>query len=93
VASSNTYDFTSASSQAFADNMKEVEPGVWALFSGDMNQDEFVDVFDFPQYDLDNASFASGYFATDLNGDGFVDVFDFPLFDANNSVFIMSIHP
>jgi hypothetical protein len=93
VASSNTYDFTTAGSQAFGDNMKEVEPGVWAMFTGDINQDEFVDVFDFPQFDSDNSSFASGYLPTDMNGDGFVDVFDFPVFDVNNASFIMSVHP
>jgi len=58
-----------------------------------MNQDEFVDSFDFPALDSDNLNFASGFLATDLNGDGFVDSFDFPIFDSNNINFVSSIHP
>ena len=87
------YDFTNAASQAYGNNMAEVETGIWAFYSGDMNQDGFVDSFDFPAYDSDNLSFATGYLATDLNGDGFVDSFDFPTFDTNNINFISVINP
>ncbi len=93
--SGNGYDFTTAISNAYADNQKDVfNEGIWSMISGDLNQDGFVDIFDFPQYDLDNQNFVNNVYAlTDLNGDGFVDIFDFPLYDMNNQNFIMSIHP
>jgi hypothetical protein len=90
---STSYDFTTAASQAFGDNMIEVETGVFAFYTGDINQDEFIDPFDYPAFDIDNINFESGYRATDLNGDGFIDPFDYPTFDINNINFVMSSHP
>ncbi|HPI54590.1 MAG TPA: DNRLRE domain-containing protein, partial [Chitinophagaceae bacterium] len=87
------YDFTQASTQAYGANQQEVETGVWAIYSGDINQDGFIDSFDFPLLDTDIFNGVSGvYVSTDLNGDGFVDSFDFPIFDANsyNGVSVMT---
>ena len=87
------YDFTTAATQAYGDNQVEVEQGVYAVYSGDINQDGFVDSFDFPALDTDIFNGVSGvYVNTDLNGDGFVDSFDFPLFDVNsfNGVSVMT---
>jgi hypothetical protein len=93
MASTTSYDFTTAATKAFGDNMIEVETGKFAIFSGDINQDEFIDPFDYPSFDIDNINFESGYKATDLNGDGFIDPFDYPIFDINNINFAMSAHP
>ena len=87
------YDFSISDTQAYANNMVEVEPGIWALYSADINQDEYVDSFDFPIFESDMLIFVSGYFNTDLNGDGYVDSFDFPLFELNMLNFVQSIHP
>jgi hypothetical protein len=87
------YDFTTAASQAFGDNQIEVEPGVFALYTGDIDQDGFIDSFDFPLLDTDIFNGANGYYmTTDLNGDGFVDSFDYPIFDVNsfNGVSVIS---
>lgn len=79
------YDFSTAASQAYGNNQVEVAPGLFALYSGDINQDGFVDSFDFPLLDTDIFNGVSGVYAsTDLNGDGFVDSFDFPIFDLNS---------
>lgn len=89
-----SYDFTTAYSQTFADNSKQMDSNVFAFFSGDINQDEFVDIFDYPALDLDNSNFVFGEYAvSDLNGDGFVDIFDYPLLDANNANFVFANHP
>lgn len=89
-----SYDFTSSSSQTFADNASQVDAGVFAFYTGDLNQDEFVDASDFPFFDADNSAGLSGdYYATDLNGDGFVDASDFPFYDQNNSIGVFSLHP
>ncbi|MFM7217009.1 MAG: hypothetical protein ACKO1U_03205, partial [Bacteroidota bacterium] len=87
------YDFTTSASQAFGDNMKEVETGVWAFYTGDIYQDEFVDSFDYTAWETDNLVFAAGYFGSDLNGDGFVDSFDYTAWESNNLSFVMSSHP
>jgi hypothetical protein len=88
-----TYEFWSDATQAYGGNLKEMETGIWAIYSGDMNQDEFVDPFDFALYLDDSINFASGYYATDLNGDGFVDPFDFSTYVDNSLNFILSAHP
>jgi len=90
-----TYDFTTSPLQAFGGNIVDVYgEGIYAIYTGDVNQDEFIDIFDFPPYDFDNQNFVSfQYVNTDFNGDGFVDIFDFPVFDHNNQFFIFSIHP
>jgi len=93
IGATTSYDFTSAASQAFGDNMIEVETGVFAMYTADINQDEFIDPYDYPSFELDNVTFASGYLATDLNGDGFIDPYDYPVFELNNVNFVMSSHP
>jgi len=94
ILSGTIYDFTISSSQAYGDNQIEVEPGVYAMFTGDINQDGFIDSFDFPALDTDIFNGVSGvYVNTDLNGDGFVDSFDFPIFDVNSYNGISVITP
>ncbi len=88
------YDFSTAVNKAYGDNQKEVEPGVFALFSGDINQDGYIDGFDYPDFDTDSQNNVSGVYATtDLNGDGYVDGFDYPLFDENAQNNISVITP
>lgn len=87
------YDFTTAASQAYGSNQIEVEPGVFAFYSGDINQDESVDnsdsdlLFD----DINNSNY--GYLATDLNGDGSVDNSELDFFIPNSINSIYSMHP
>lgn len=88
------YDFTTAATQAYFGNQKEVTPGVWAFFSGDIApQDEVVDIFDVISMDNDVINFAFGYTPTDLTGDGVVDIFDVIVLDNNVINFAASIHP
>ncbi|MEZ5045852.1 MAG: hypothetical protein R2831_02560 [Chitinophagaceae bacterium] len=87
------YNFSLSANQAFGNNQKEVAPGVFALYTGDINQDGFVDIFDFLDWDVDNQNFSFGYLPTDLNGDGFVDIFDFLIWDPNNQAFVGVIMP
>ena len=95
VALPATYNFTTAATQAFGGNMVDVNSeSIFSMYTGDDNQDDFIDIFDFPDYDLDNQNFvAFEYKATDFNGDGFVDIFDFPVYDLNNQNFVFAITP
>jgi hypothetical protein len=88
-----SYDFSSAATQAYGSNMREMETGVWAFYSGDINQDETVDNSDSDSLfsDIENSNF--GVFVTDLNGDGTVDNSDTDAFFINVENSIYSNHP
>ncbi|MBK7762090.1 MAG: hypothetical protein IPI46_01800 [Bacteroidetes bacterium] len=87
------YDFTNTETKAFGDNLVEVENGVWAMYSGDINQDENIDLLDMSILDTDMSNFLFGYFASDINGDGNVDLLDSPITEANLNSFVFSAHP
>jgi chitodextrinase len=93
IGASTTYDFSTSASQAYGNNQSEVESGVWAIYSGDINQDENIDLLDLGLLEIDINSFAFGYLDTDINGDGNVDLLDNPTVEANISAFVFSIHP
>ena len=96
TASTPLYNFTTAANKAYADNQVLVQTGVWAFYTGDINQDEFIDGNDFPQFDFESASgglFDGTYTKADMNGDGFVDGNDFAIFDINSYNNAVSVHP
>ncbi len=88
------YDFTSSQAMVFGNNQLEVEPGVWAIFTGDLNQDEYIDGFDYPIYDAEvQQNISYEYTVSDMNGDGYVDGFDYPIYDSNVQQNVSSLHP
>lgn len=87
------YDFSIAANKAFGNNQVEVASGTWAMFSGDINQDENIDLLDLGFVENDISNFLFGYYATDMNGDGNVDLLDNPVLESNVNGFIYSIHP
>ena len=89
IGATSSYNFTTAANKAFGDNMKEVESGVWAFYTGDINHDDVIDGSDNISLDFDIYNSEFGYKDTDLNGDGSVDGSDAPIFEINvyNSVF------
>jgi hypothetical protein len=90
----NTFcDFTIASTQAYGGNMAEISPGTFALYTGDINRDENIDLLDFNLLESDINLFLSGYLPTDFNGDGNIDLLDSPLLENNINAFTYSIHP
>jgi hypothetical protein len=74
------YDFTTAATQAFGDNMKQVG-SVWVLFGGDANQDGEVGANDIPIFITQFGT--QGYLSCDFNGDGDVNGIDVPIFRSN----------
>lgn len=93
IETNTIYDFTTSASQAYGDNQAEVEPGIWAIYSGDIDQDGAVTVNDFSLWEGDANNFESGYKATDLDGDGGVATNDFTIWEANSNNFVGSITP
>lgn len=88
-----TYDFSNLASKAFGGNEVNVGPGIFAIFSGDFNKDENIDITDLSMQEIDIVNFASGYMATDLTGEGNVDILDAPVLESNVNNFIFSAHP
>ena len=70
--------------------------GHYAIYSGDVNQDEYIDTGDVTPVDNDNLSGAfspGGYWISDINGDGYVDTGDVTPTDNNNLSGLYSQHP
>ena len=90
-----TYDFTSANTNAYEDNMIQVDasPVNFAIYSGDVNQDGVVDGSDEALLDNDASNFATGYLVTDLNGDEVIDGSDAAIADNNAANFVSVARP
>jgi hypothetical protein len=87
-----SYNFSTASQQAFGNNMKLIS-GKYVIFAGDVNQDGIVDSEDMISVDNNSSSFAQGYISSDANGDGIVDSSDMLLVDNNSTIFVGKIIP
>ncbi len=88
-----TYDFTTDSFKAYGNNMKEVVSGVWAFYSGDIDQNGNIDPLDYNVWEVDYNEFASGIFVTDLDGNGNVDPLDYNIWEVNYNNFVSSFYP
>jgi hypothetical protein len=79
------YDFTVPNSDplyinnAYGDNMKQVEPGVYAIFGGDADASAYIDGDDFNS--IDNTLYTGGYIIEDVDGTGYIDGDDFNIVD------------
>jgi len=87
------YDFTTGASLAYGNNQVEVDTGVWALYSGEINSDGNIDLIDLSLLEASINAFQFGYINTDLNGDANVDLLDMPIMENNINHFIFSNHP
>ena len=87
---SQNYDFTNSITQAYGDNMINVNasPVRSGIFSGDVNQDGYVDLNDIGLVFNDAGNFVSGYFVTDVTGDNIVDLSDLTITYNNSSNFV-----
>lgn len=81
-----TYNFSASSTQALgANQMTEVESGVFALFAGDINNDGVITIADFNMYQTEASSF-NQYLPSDCNLNRAVTVADFNVYQDNASV-------
>ncbi len=87
-----SYDFTNAQNKAYGNNLKQKD-SKWCIFSGDVNQDEFIDGSDVAESFNASALGILGYSAADLNGDEFVDGSDVSIAYNNNKLGIGAICP
>ncbi len=88
-----SYDFSTAPSQAYGNNMKDLGDGRYGLYAGDVNQDGTIDALDLITIDNGAAAFLNAYLPADANGDGKVDSSDANMVNANVSLFISTRKP
>lgn len=88
-----SFDFTNSITKAYGSNMIAMGDGNYAFFSGDCNQDGYIDSGDITVVDNDAANFIIGYIETDINGDSVVDTGDFTIIDNNAAAFVQVIAP
>jgi len=90
-----SYDFTQAISQAFGNNLIQIDssPVRFGIYSGDANQDGIVDGSDEALIDNDAFNFVVGNSNSDLTGNGFVDASDLSIADNNAYNFVGLIRP
>jgi hypothetical protein len=86
------YDFSTAASMAFGNNLKQMGT-VFAIYAGDETQDGFVDVSDMSAIDNASTAIQKGYYPEDINGDGIVDVSDMSIIDNNSTAIVHKIMP
>jgi hypothetical protein len=100
ISESTAYDFSTGLAQAYTDGsfdpMAMLAPGVYGMYSGDLNQDDFIDPADFPLFELDqdNSAINGIYLLSgDMNGDTFVDPADYPVYDGNAYLGLFAQYP
>jgi hypothetical protein len=95
LASSLAYDFTTVNTQAFGDNMKQVDlsPLRYGIFSGDENQDGSVNLTDVLNVNNNATAFVNGYVSSDMNGDNLTDLADIVTTYNNSALFVGKITP
>jgi len=87
------YDFTTANSKAYGNNLK-LKGSKYCLYSGDVNKDGFITLFDVIPIYNDAINFVTGrYIITDLTGDNIVDLSDVTLCFNNSSNFVRIRRP
>jgi len=87
-----TYDFTTNAAKAYGNNLI-LKGTKYCIYSGDVNQDGFIDGSDLAFTDNDVFIFASGYLSTDVTGDNIVDASDLSIIDNNVFNNIIKITP
>ena len=83
-----SYNFTTAAAQAYGNNLKQIGTK-WCIYSGDVNQDGFVNLSDCNLINNDSYNLVNGYVVTDLTGDLYTNLSDLLIVN-NNSYGLVS---
>lgn len=89
---SMNYDFTTAASNAFGDNLI-LKGSIYCIYSGDVNQDEIIDASDISNSENDASVSLSGYVNSDVTGDYYVDAGDISIIENNITSSVIVITP
>ncbi len=89
----NNYDFTYSAAQAYGNNLK-LKGTEYCMFSGDVDQNGFIDLDDLLLISNDAGNFITGnYLPADLTGEGIVDLEDVTVCYNNAVNFVSVIRP
>ncbi|MBK7446816.1 MAG: hypothetical protein IPJ45_12525 [Ignavibacteria bacterium] len=87
------YDFTTAASQAYGNNLK-LKGSKYCAYSGDINQDGIIDASDLIKvYNDSYAGLTGRFLVSDMNGDSIVDASDISTTDNNVYNGVMKVTP
>lgn len=87
------YDFSNAVGKAFGNNQVQVNTGVYAIHSGDINQDGVINNLDYNLVDGMLGSISMGYLKEDLTGDGIIESTDYSLVENKSRAGLSILHP
>ena len=88
-----SYDFTTAANKAFGSNQIEMSAGVWAIRSGDVNQDGSINHTDFTFLQSTLSIYFLGYQVRDLTGDNCNESADYSLMENNSKLNLVILKP
>ena len=90
-----SYDFIVSASKAFGSNLKQVNtsPVRYAVYGGDVNQDNQINLSDITIIYNASNNFINGYVLTDITGDNITDLTDITISYNNSSSFVVVIKP
>lgn len=90
-----SYDFIVSASKAFGSNLKQVNtsPVRYAVYGGDVNQDNQINLSDITIIYNASNNFINGYVITDITGDNITDLTDITISYNNSSSFVVVIKP
>ena len=93
--SGSHHNFIQPDGQAYGNNQAVVStsPFYRGIYSGDCDQDDFIDIADLAIIDNQVFNFGAGYVIADLNGDLFADITDYTYADNNSFNFVGIIDP
>ena len=83
-----SYNFTTAANQAYANNLI-LQSGKWCIYSGDINQDGYINLSDYNLINNDSYNLVHGAVVTDLTGDLYTNLSDLIIVN-NNSYGLVS---
>jgi hypothetical protein len=91
----NSFDFTLSPGSAYGSNQIQVDssPEKYALYAGEINCDDVIDVTDASAIENDAFNYVLGNTITDINEDGFVDATDIAFADYGSANFLMMQSP
>jgi hypothetical protein len=93
IAPVTNYDFTTAASKAFGNNQANLGGGLFGIYSGDINQDQVINLLDMDLNKNDAANFLTGYIESDLTGDWIVESADVSLIENNVTLALVLVRP
>lgn len=88
-----TYDFPSGAAMAYGNNLCELQPGIFGIFAGDVNQDGVINISDKEVINDHYLNTTCGYHCTDINGDAVINLSDREIVNDAYLQTIMAILP